>query len=104
MRMSKLKTGHELVRFEDGQFGIRKYENGKYKYLNVGVGGEAYWWPVNYAHEYGKASKEKVIIAYNKLCDVGRPVGSFDDEDTEPETEPIKKKVSIWQALFGRKT
>ena len=102
MKMAPLQQGHELVEFQDGNFGIRKREGNKDKFLDVKRDAEAYWWPESYAHEYGKASKERVISAYNRFCDMGTVVNGFDQEP-EIFTPPKDKRFILWRIMFPRK-
>jgi hypothetical protein len=102
MKMAPLQKGHELVEFECGAYGIRKREGMNYKYLDVRDEKDLYWWGEANAHKYGKGSKVIVIAAYNRFCDKGRVIQSFDDDwpqnEESPPSEP--KRKSIWRLFF----
>ena len=110
MKYPKFKTGHELIQFQDGMFGVRKWESQRYLYLGVTDNdGIVNWWSESYIHKYGKSSKENVFAVYNKLLDTGTPVSQYGDsvvsddpfDNDWSDNEEQKPKKSFWGKFFG---
>ena len=94
--MPKLQRGHELVKFTDGQYGVRKKctFNNEYEYLDIKRDGELFWWSQEYCHRFGRGTYERVAMKYGQLLDVGQVV-----EDHSPAPPPKKKSGFLMRIL-----
>jgi hypothetical protein len=66
----------KIVKFKDDSYGIRRFSWDRRSYEYLDLEDCVYWWSSDYRYKpyCRKATRQEVLIAYEKATDYGTPV------------------------------